>query len=124
MENYDVRAIEMKVLNGEQLEIEELEILLEDEYDMNVYDYYDDGTQVCESIVDIVDDNGEKHYFRTSYIWNSVWGREIQDTTLNEVFFTPVVRYEWKTKSEVENMSDLNKEVGDLVRLREGGILC
>lgn len=119
MENYDVRAIEMKVLNGEQLEIEELEILLEDEYDMNVYDYYDDGTQVCESIIDVVDDNGVRHYFGASYIWNSVWGREIQDTTLNEVFLTPVVRYEWKTKKEIDNFSEFNKDIVEFVKLKQ-----
>lgn len=119
MENYDVRAIEMKVLNGEQLEIEELEILLEDEYDMNVYDYYDDGTQVCESIIDVVDDNGVRHYFGASYIWNSIWGREIQDTTLNEVFLTPVIRYEWKTKKEIDNFSEFNKDIVEFVKLKQ-----
>lgn len=124
MENYDVRTIEKKVLNGEQLEVEELRILLKDEYDVIVYDYYDEGTQVYKIVIRIVDDNGKKHYFRTDYLWGNAGDREIQDTTLDEVFFIPTIHYEWKTKNEKEMMSDLDKEIADWVRFNEGDILC
>lgn len=50
--------------------------------------------------------------------------REIQDTTLDEVFFIPTIHYEWKTKNEKEMMSDLDKEIADWVRFNEGDVLC